>query len=191
MTIDHLFPESLSYNPKGLNTIKKSYSLKDDFCINDFVNWVPAHDKCNNIKGDFMPHYSTDFAMVDKLSTIARSIYDKLLSQRTKDEVLEKLLSHLETGSITTSELYKLIEKTTFLYFGFPEIEPIDTINVPDNWTVIEVNRNQGYLTVTDGERFGKIPLAFSPDAAWLCPSCKGYGPWNGNQCLICGNSKD
>ena len=156
LTIDHLFPESLLYNRRGFDVIKKTYSLKSDFCINDFVNWVPAHDTCNNIKGDFMPHGSTDFAMVNKLSNIARNTYDKLLIQRTKDEVLEKLLSHLENGSMTTSELYRLIEKTTVLYFGFPEV---------------------------DSE-------IFPSDATWLCPLCKRYGPWNGNQCLICGHSK-
>ncbi|MCL2650362.1 MAG: hypothetical protein FWD60_04945 [Candidatus Azobacteroides sp.] len=157
LTIDHLFPESLLYNPKRFIIIKKAYSLKSDFCINDFANWVPAHDICNNIKSDFMPHYTTNFAMINKLSNIARSIHDKLLEQRPKDKVLAKLLSQLENGAITTSELYKLIEKTTILYFGFSEIEPEDTINIP---------------------------------VKWLCSSCKRYVPWNGNQCLICGNRR-
>ena len=123
LTIDHLFPECLLYNRRDFTTVKKRYSLKNDFCINDFVNWVPAHDTCNNKKADFMPLFSTDFAMVNKLSNVARSTYDKLVGQRSKDEALAKILSHLENGSITTSELYKLIEKTTILYFGFPEIE--------------------------------------------------------------------
>jgi hypothetical protein len=188
LTIDHLFPESLSYNDKGFIIIKKIYALKGDFCINDFVNWVPAHEICNNKKGDYMPHYSTNFTIVYKLSSVARSMHDKLLKQRSNDEVLAKILSHLEKGSITTSELYKLIEKTTIIYFGFPEIELEDVIHVPDNWKIIGINRDQGYLVVTDdGQRFGKIPLAFSPDATWLCPSCKRYGPWDGDQCLICG----
>ena len=112
LTIDHLFPESLLNNPKGFVIIKKAYSLKSDFHINDFVNWVPAHDICNNKKGDFLPLRSTDFAMVNKLSAIARNTHDKLLTEQCKDEVLGKILSHLENGSIISSELYKLIEKT-------------------------------------------------------------------------------
>jgi len=131
LTIDHLFPECLLDNHRGFITIKKVYSLKNDFCINDFVNWVPAHDACNNKKGDFIPRYSTNFATVNKLANVARITYNKLLEQRAKDEVLAKILSNLENGSITTSELYKLIEKTTLLYFGFPEIEAGDTVNVP------------------------------------------------------------
>ena len=123
LTIDHLFPEYLLYNHRGFITIKKIYSLKNDFRINDFVNWVPAHETCNNKKANYMPLFSTDFAMVNKFSDIARSTHDILLKQQSKDEELAKLLSHLEKGSITTSELYKLIEKTTILYFGFPEIE--------------------------------------------------------------------
>jgi len=160
LTIDHLFPERLLYNHKGFITVKKVYSLKSNFRINDFVNWVPAHETCNNKKSDFMPHYSTNFAMVDKLSCVARSTRDQLLRQRSKDEVLAKILSHLENGSITTSELYKLIEKTTIFYYGFPEIEPEEIINVPDNWKIIEINRDQKYLVVTDGQRFGKILIA-------------------------------
>ena len=160
LTIDHLFPEYLSYNDKAFIAIKKTYSLKDDFCINDFVNWVPAHEICNNKKGDFMPHYSTDFAMVNKLSNVARSMHDKLLKQQAKDEVLAKILSHLKNGSITTSELYKLIEKTTIIYFGFPEVEPEEVVHVPDNWKIIEVNREQGYLVVTDGQRLGEIHIS-------------------------------
>ena len=159
LTIDHLFPEYLSYNENAFIAIKKTYSLKDDFCINDFVNWVPAHEICNNKKGDFMPHHSTNFAMVNKLSNIARSMHDKLLKQQVKDEMLAKILYHLKNGSITTSELYKLIEKTTIIYFGFPEVEPEEVIHVPDNWKIIEVNRKQGYLVVTDGQRLGKISI--------------------------------
>ena len=123
LTIDHLFPECLLYNHKSFIVIKKAYSLKGDFHINDFVNWVPAHDVCNNKKGNFMPYFSTDFAIVNKLSNVARNTHDKLLTQRNKDETLAKILSHLENGSIITSELYKLIEKATILYFGLPEIE--------------------------------------------------------------------
>ena len=188
LTIDHLFPENLLYNNRGFAIIKKAYSLKSDFHINDFVNWVPAHETCNNKKGDFMPRHTTDFAMVNKLSHMARNTHDQLLQQRSEDEVLEKILSHLENGSITTSELYKLIEKTTILYYGFPEIEPGNTVHVPDNWKIVEINRNQEHLVVTDGQRFGKVPLAFSPDAIWLCPACKHYGPWDGNQSLRSGH---
>ena len=119
LTIDHLFPECLLNNPKGFTTIKKAYSLKSDFCINDFINWVPAHDICNNKKGDFMPLLSTNFAVVYKLSDIARSIHDKLLKQQKEDKALAKILSHLENRTIMTSELYKLIEETTILYYNF------------------------------------------------------------------------
>ena len=133
LTIDHLFPESLSDNKKGFATIKKVYSLKTDFCINDFVNWVPAHDTCNNKKGDFMPLHSTDFARVKTLSDVARRTHDQLIIHRSQDETLAKILSHLENSSITTSELYKLIEKTTMIYYGFPEIEPEDMINAFNN----------------------------------------------------------
>jgi len=188
LTIDHLFPECLLDNRKGFMTVKKVYALKKGFCINDFVNWVPAHDACNNKKGDYMPRYSTDFEMVNRLAKVARRLHDKLLSQRLEDETLEKLISHLENNSLTTSELYKLIEKTTLLHFGLSEIEPEDTIHLPDNWKIIEIDRELGHLVVTDGQRFGKIPSALSPDeTTWLCPSCKRYGPWNENQCLNCG----
>ena len=121
MTIDHLFPEYLLYSHKSFITIKKIYSLKKEFCINDFANWVPAHETCNNKKGNFMPLFSTDFAMVNKLSDVARNAYDLLLKQQTEDEELAKLLTHLGNGSINTSGLYKLIEKTTILQFKFSE----------------------------------------------------------------------
>ena len=187
LTIDHLFPECLLDNQKGFATIKKVYCLKRDFCINDFVNWVPAHDACNNKKGDYSPHYSTDFAMVNRLAKVARNMYDKLGNLRLEDEALEKILSHLENGLMTTSELYRLIEKTTLLHFGLPEIEPEKAIHLFGKWKIIDIDRELEYLTVTNGRRFGKIPTTFSPDAdIWLCPSCKRYGPWDENRCLNC-----
>jgi len=190
LTIDHLLPESLLSCPKNFNAIKKEYSLTNDFCINDFDNWVSAHNRCNNRKADLVPQHSACFAKkIAKailFSYVARNVYRKLIN--SKDKVLARILSKLKDGSITTSDLYNLIEKTTILYFGFPAVAPEDILYIPDKWRIMKVNKKQKYLTVTDGKRTGIVPLAFLPHASWLCPACMRYGPWDENKCLMCGN---
>jgi len=192
LTIDHLLPECLLYRSGSFSAIKKEYCLKNDFCINDFGNWVPAHDNCNNTKADYVPHHSPYFAeMIEKanhFSHVARNVYRKLIKHCSKDKVLAQILSKLKDGSITTSDLYQLIEKTTILYFGFPAVEPEDILHLPDKWKIMRVNKKQKYLTVTDGKETGIVPLAFLPHCSWRCPSCRHYGPWEKNRCLRCGN---
>ena len=192
LTVDHLLPECLLYRPDYFDAIKDEYSLKSDYSINEFGNWVPAHDRCNNRKSNFVPYRSELFAKkIEKViifSNIARKVFDRLLKQRHKDKILAKILSKLENSTINTADLYQLIEKSTILYFGLPETEPEDIIHVPDKWKIMRINKQKKYLTVTDGQRMGIVPMAYHPHTSWRCPSCKRYGPWNENKCLACGN---
>jgi len=191
LTIDHLFPKYLLHYPRDFGMIKQQYRLKTDFCINDFDNWVPAHGTCNNRKADKIlactRHFVKKLEKADKLSHVARNMYRNLLRQRAKDKTVAKILTKLEDASITTSDLYCLMERTTAFYFGIPNIEPEDIAHVPNGWKVMNINKKQKFLKVTDGKRTGIVPQSISPNDTWLCPSCKCYGPWDDDLCLGCG----
>ncbi len=51
-SIDHVIPESFLAKADELKVLLKEYGLAEDFDVNGFSNWVPAHFKCNSSKGD-------------------------------------------------------------------------------------------------------------------------------------------
>ena len=163
VSVDHLFPECLLNNPVDFNVIKKAYSLKNDFNLNDFENWVPAHEYCNNKKGSRVFRCSTDFAVkierVNKLAKVIKNIRKKLLIQSLQDKVLAKMLSNLETRTITAFEMYELIKIVTACYFEFPEIDQREMLNLPNDWKMIDRNEKEKYLIACGKKNISIVPL--------------------------------
>ena len=69
-TVDHVLPESLHDDDAKLNSVKAMYGLSDDFQINSYVNWVPAHAKCNQRKSENL--FSPSPAMLAILERVAK-----------------------------------------------------------------------------------------------------------------------
>ncbi|MCK6565626.1 MAG: hypothetical protein L6Q80_12890 [Dehalococcoidia bacterium] len=51
MTVDHVIPEHLVDKPEQLASVLTEYGLPPEYQVNDFPNWVPAHQSCNRSKG--------------------------------------------------------------------------------------------------------------------------------------------
>ena len=194
-TIDHVFPENLLEMPDELKRIKRTYSLPVEFEINDFCNWVPAHSNCNAKKSRKVFINSPAFLMivdqVIKKADDVKKSYQNLKKRIKKDKVIMKLLSDLENNSITTKDLYKLVEATNNypIYNPKPIINTEELTHLPEGWQVISINRDHGKIRITNGSIGADIPIDVDPDRSWMCPTCKNYGPWNGNRCAICGYS--
>lgn len=50
MEVDHLLPERLLDDTKAKSEAISSFALPQDFDLNSFANWLPAHATCNNKK---------------------------------------------------------------------------------------------------------------------------------------------
>ena len=183
-TVDHVLPESL--NVDRIESIKEDYALPGDFEINDFQNWVPAHNKCNQRKGARIYPASTAliYALerVGRLADTARKIEQRL---RTETTVAESLTKVVDTIKNDDEELDKQI------ILDFAEqirdlIEDDGSLPISERWEVVESN---GELeVVSDGRMTGVRPTAAEPHPSWRCPNCGSHGPWNGVICLNCGS---
>jgi hypothetical protein len=52
MEIDHVLPEKLKASESALKTVLTDFGLPSDFELNSFENWLPAHRRCNALKGE-------------------------------------------------------------------------------------------------------------------------------------------
>ena len=47
MEVDHVLPEQLALHPQQLKAVLAVFGLPENFDINSFENWLPAHHHCN------------------------------------------------------------------------------------------------------------------------------------------------
>ena len=195
-TIDHVIPESLIDDPAELERIKLFYKLPQNFSINDFCNWVPAHSNCNNRKSkrlfDYSPAMIYALDMLILKSGVTSKLYNKLLKRQKRDKVLGKLLADLESEAITNDDLIELLKQTKSIYsWRFPNIDKRKQLFVPEGWHAISENKANHWLDVTNGKITATVPSIENPDDTWLCHTCNNYGPWVGNRCVNCGTWGD
>lgn len=190
VTVDHVVPESIEDDEGKLIAIKLLYGLPEEFGINTFLNWVPAHAKCNQRKGQDL--FSPSPAMLAILERVAkRAIFAKstaanAIANKNKGRILGRLRSALEAKTISREEVEELfagIVQNPML----PAAEV--ALQVSPYWTI--VHKQNGLATVTDGRRTGITPVAANPHYSWKCPNCGQHGPWNGVICMSCGRMSD
>lgn len=192
LSVDHLIPESLSTKPDEFERVKSHYSLPDTFKINDFCNWVPAHNNCNSKKSKKIfansPAFLSFITDVMSRSTQARNAYHKLIAKRSKDKIIGRIVSDLGNSHITKEDLILLLKET----YDVQEVEnssPDIRIKIAGNWKVISVNNN--LAVVSNGQFVGITPISTNPNSSWTCPYCGSLGPWSGVRCLTCGGISD
>lgn len=113
-TVDHFFPESLLTDDARRMEILREYGLGDDFDINSFMNWLPCHNHCNQIKGDrtlgFVPGYMLILQQLIKLAPKVQQTANTISSNARKDELFGKLFAALESEALTIDDLRQLME---------------------------------------------------------------------------------
>jgi hypothetical protein len=191
-TIDHLFPEKLLSEIDELERVKRAYSLPSNFEVNDFCNWVPAHNNCNAKKSIRLIRKSPMFLLsieeVQKKAIAVKKTFKSLDKRISKDKVIARLLTDLEKGNISSDDLMNLLESTSIYYLNMPNIRENELSHLPQGWKVMSIDRKTGRIRVTNGKIAGEIPIDIEPDHSWRCPVCHGCGPWDGNKCCICGH---
>lgn len=194
-TIDHFIPERVENKPEELEELRKRYGLASNFAINDYSNWLPCHDRCNKGKGVRIPPPTFQtMALLEKLAREAdqvRKIEIGIKTNLKKDKLLAKIITALETNSITKNDVLELLSQ-------LPQDEDAEILKHevylhidPERWKVVHVSDNQELATVSDGHRGGITPVSENPDLSWSCPICFSYGPWNGIICQNCGFPSD
>lgn len=198
LNIDHLIPEVLLQRPEDLKKILDSYGLDDSFKINDFDNWIPMHQNCNNRKNDAvysqMPIILTLLNRCALNKDQARRIKSKLEKEPKKAEILIRIKSALDKEVIDTEGLQQFI-----LDYSLEDIDNESKTEIDrliklgilkvidhDKWAVSKI-LNDSEVFVTDGKLGGIAPRDLPPHISWLCPNCLHFGPWDGNRCLNCG----
>ena len=127
-SIDHIIPEDVEHD---INKIKTDYGLPPNFTINDFCNWVPAHNNCNSRKGFELfkpsPVFLAILNDVIKKSIHAKKDFSNLKNNVKVEKELEKLLALVDDELITEEEIIKKLgykifedEKVIELGLGIP-----------------------------------------------------------------------
>lgn len=115
LTIDHIIPESLLNKPSQLNKILKEYGLDDgSFSINNYCNWVPAHNHCNQEKSTAI--YDPSLALIKALASAkekakkAQEEEKKIIRKLENSNLFGKFEVAFRKGKITKKEWKAKIE---------------------------------------------------------------------------------
>lgn len=114
LEIDHYFPEHLENDPEALAQIIRKYSLPDDFEINSFANWVPAHRNGNKRKRGRVPQWTPDQQTLvtenlERAATAARKA-EKLRKDAFSGRTLSQVLGAIEKRKLTLTDLLELVD---------------------------------------------------------------------------------
>lgn len=187
-TVDHVLPESLESDPKKLAAILKSFALAPDFKINDFPNWVPAHQTCNSKKNATVfspsPVMVATLEYISRRASKARSVSKKVAKDRKKGKILALLEDAATEGLVTKDEISSL-----FVELRPKHVERPVALRISSHWTVLQQDGDIAY--VTNGVVGGYTTTAPNPDPSFICPFCNSAGPWNGVFCLTCHRMSD
>jgi hypothetical protein len=108
-TIDHFLPESLLKRPDQLATILMEWGLTKDFNLNDFENWLPCHQRCNQKKAakrfKFTPSHHLILEMLIKRAPEVRTTATTIGAHTAKDKVIGLILAALEKQTINLTDL--------------------------------------------------------------------------------------
>jgi hypothetical protein len=194
VTVDHVIPELYAAKPDELARIRSHYALGDAFALNDFSNWVPAHQRCNRSKGTTLfrasPAMVAILERVGRRAARARTTRDKVEADRDKGRILGRLITAVEGGVITRADVEALFAGLDPSPAPAPAAPPPFPLRVTPQWAV--VRREYNLVHLSDGRRYGVTwGGGGTPDMSWLCPHCGSYGPWDGVICLNCMQRSD
>lgn len=196
-TVDHFIPEHLEGKPDQFAEVRRVFSLDGNFKINDFCNWLPCHNKCNQEKGS-KPLKPT-FKAIGTLEKLARDaetvsrIAQGVIKNAKKDNVLGMLIA-----AVDADELQKVEILTALADPELPQDEDIQVLRHEiklcvdqKRWHIVSMDDSRELAFVSDGRMGGQTPTNPNPHISWVCPTCGNNGPWNGVQCLSCGRVSD
>jgi hypothetical protein len=133
VTIDHVFPESLLDDDDKRQEILRTWGLPASFNIDSFENWLPCHARCNQMKGNALPHFvPATRAILDKVINEAHEvkiIAESVSRNATKDKVLSVLFAAFESKALSLHDITDLIRSF---------VENPTSSGVPDNVIILD-----------------------------------------------------
>jgi len=115
MHVDHVIPESIAEIPNEMKRIRELFTLPEDFEVNAFENWAPAHGSCNRAKADII--YLPSLVMrhviekTRRLGPEARKIARKALSDREIARAKSALKQAHEKGQLSNEDLKSFVSE--------------------------------------------------------------------------------
>ena len=192
-TVDHILPEKLFNKEDEFTRVKLLFGLGDEFNINGYENWVPAHQHCNGAKRDTI--FKASEVMLAILERVAAKAPKALeYQQRIENnarigEALSKVQVLYDEEKITKEDLLAIFSDDDIQEQELSERLEELIIRVHPSWQVVSVNNEMA--TVTNGRVAGRTPVGKNVHPSWACPNCGAYGPWSGARCLSCGMLSD
>lgn len=117
-TIDHVIPESLLQDAQQRERVFRELNLPPSFAINDYCNWLPAHERCNKSKGAkvFRPTPLIQELLDDlqRNSDAIKAFVTRVITSQKRDTLLARLATALEADEITRVDVYAILEEPQF-----------------------------------------------------------------------------
>ncbi len=124
LTVDHIVPEVFLDKPDEWVKYLKECPIESsfmDFSINDYGNWVPAHESCNYRKGNEpFPPAATIFYLALAKRRLARIKIelDSFDKSRKKKKVLDDLASYYDSGVVSKEEISLVLETIEYRHYS-------------------------------------------------------------------------
>lgn len=194
VTIDHLFPESLLCEPEKWKKHRTDFGLPEDFKINSFANWVPAHSQCNSTKSTTVyengPVMVKAIHEVGRKAEIANRIWRNICKSMEKSEAMAQIEALIEAEKVTKEEIVAMFSETEDEAIEVAEIVDEIVSRLSPRWQIVSSNGVLGLAS--DGRMYGETWVGKEePHISWRCPTCGSIGPWSGARCMNCGHFSD
>ena len=196
MEVDHVIPESLE-GGQELADLLQQLGLPDDFDLNHFNNWMPAHRRCNREKSNaiFRPSPMIQLKLQGAAEKIgkAEALHDAYVTNRKITMAINQLLAAHEIGGIDERQkrmMAPLIAVVEQEHEANREAERQGKPLLLAGWLEIVAESDRLLTLRGPGGLIGVRPKADHLDPSWDCPNC-GVTGWNGARCITCGMLDD
>ncbi|WP_205503374.1 hypothetical protein [Rufibacter psychrotolerans] len=114
-----MLPEELLNSSDRLRSVLISYGLPENFNINDYENWIPAHPYCNQRKSDSdyegLPLIKTILDSCASNKELEQRIEFKLNREPQKAELMAKIQAAIDINLVNLRELQEFVLKTDIM----------------------------------------------------------------------------
>ncbi|MCD7111668.1 HNH endonuclease [Rhizobium sp. DKSPLA3] len=191
--VDHIIPESLGGTEKLL-AILEEFTLSQNFDVNSWANWMPAHRRCNGSKSGRVFKVSPLIQMkleraADRAERAAK-LHDDFLSDRALSVATGRIVRALEEGKLPERHRSRLEQ---LFYRHHEENREPERKGKPLEFApgmTIVAEDNDRYMIRGRTGLVGMRPKGETLHPSWDCPNC-GPTSWNGARCTNCGHLID
>ncbi len=188
MEVEHIIPESLIGNAK-LADVLKLYGRSEDFDLNSYENWMPAHRRCNGFKGDLVleaaPIVLIWLQKAAAAAAEARRIEKAAISERELDRSIARVLVAIERGQITDAQREAIGAIASFVEAVRPSEDKEEPLTIVAGLRVV-ANKGHYLVLQAPGGAMGHRPAGDNVHHSYDCPYC-GPTAWDGSRCIKCG----